>query len=123
MGVLKGYCAHDASLGKPAWKVEGGIGRAAALPYQVCNCFSQKAVARRSKPGYLAQVDWQQIVSLVIVGVAAGALLWGKFRPRKFSLQRDTHCGCASVNGSTPQSSIVFRARRGERPQITLKMK
>jgi hypothetical protein len=80
-------------------------------------------VARGSKPAYRLKVNWQQIVSLVIVAAAAGALLWGKFRPRKFSLQRDTHCGCASPGESGPRNSIVFRARRGERPQITVKMK
>jgi hypothetical protein len=68
-------------------------------------------------------MDWQQMVSLGIVGVTAAVLLRSKLRPRKFSLQRDTHCGCSSANQSAPQSSMVFRARRGERPQITIKMK
>ncbi|HEX4645159.1 MAG TPA: hypothetical protein VH598_06075 [Verrucomicrobiae bacterium] len=73
--------------------------------------------------GYVDAVDWQQIVSLAIVGLSAALLLRSKFRPRKFSLQRDTHCGCAPVGRSAPQNSIVFRARRGERPQVVVKMK
>jgi hypothetical protein len=62
-------------------------------------------------------------MSLVVVGVTAGLFLRSSLKPRKFSLERDTHCGCASASQSTPQSSIVFRARRGERPQIIVKMK
>jgi energy-coupling factor transporter ATP-binding protein EcfA2 len=73
--------------------------------------------------GYVASMDWQQAVSLGIVSAAAALLFWGKFRPRKFNFKAQTHCGCAPVNKSTPQNSIVFRARRGERPQITVKMK
>ena len=72
---------------------------------------------------YVGFVDWQKMVSLGIVGVAAAALLWSKFRPRKFSLERDTHCGCSPASQSNPQSSMVYRARRGEKPQIIVKMK
>jgi hypothetical protein len=72
---------------------------------------------------YVKSVDWQQIVSLAIVGITAAVLLWSKFRPRKFSLQKDTHCGCPSPGQAASQSSMIFRARRGERPQILVKMK
>jgi len=64
-------------------------------------------------------VDWQQITSLLIVAVTAGIFLRARFRRRKFRFERDTHCGCAGQ--SRPQSSIVFRARKGERPQIIVK--
>jgi hypothetical protein len=67
-------------------------------------------------------VDWQQTVSLIIVAGAAGALLWSRFGRRKFSFQRDTHCGCSTASQST-QNSIVFRARKGEPPQVLVKMK
>jgi hypothetical protein len=67
-------------------------------------------------------MDWQQMVSLGIVGIAAFLLLRARFAPRKFSLQHDTHCGCSSPGQSAPQSSIVFRARRGQRPEIVVKM-
>jgi hypothetical protein len=72
---------------------------------------------------YLATMDWQQLVSLTIVSAAAVLLLRGRFRPRKFSFQRATHCGgCAHAN-SVPQHTIIFRARKGERPQMVIKPK
>jgi hypothetical protein len=68
-------------------------------------------------------MDWQQLVSLAIVGVAAAGLLWSRFRRRKFSFERNTHCGCAAGREAMPQHSIVFRARKGERPEVVIKMK
>ena len=68
-------------------------------------------------------MDWQQLVSLVVVASAAVLLLGSKFRRRKFSFARDTHCGCAANQGSSPQSSIIFRARKGERAQVLVKMR
>ena len=68
-------------------------------------------------------MEWQQLVSLVVVASAAILLLGGKFRRRKFSFARDTHCGCAVGRGSSPQGSIVFRARKGERAQVVVKMR
>jgi len=71
----------------------------------------------------LSFVDWQQIVSLIVVAATAGALLWSRFRRRKFSFARDTHCGCSTAGQSSAQGSILFRARKGQRPQIVLKPK
>jgi len=68
-------------------------------------------------------MDWQQLVSLVVVASAAVLLLGSKFRRRKFSFERDRHCGCTANQGSAPQSSIVFRARKGERSQVLVKMR
>jgi hypothetical protein len=67
-------------------------------------------------------MDWQQLVSLAIVAITAVVLSRGKFRRRKFSFGHDTPCGCAASH-EVPQHSIVFRARKGERPQIIVKMK
>jgi hypothetical protein len=67
-------------------------------------------------------MDWQQLVALAIVGVTAGLLLWSRFRPRKFSFERDTHCGCAAGQ-SAPRYSVVFRARKGGRPEVIVRMK
>jgi len=72
---------------------------------------------------YLPIMDWQQLVSLMIVCAAAGLLLGGKLRRRKFSFERETHCGCAAASPSVLQNSIVFRARKGERPQVVVKMR
>ena len=68
-------------------------------------------------------MDWQQTVSLVVVASAAVLLVGSKFRRRKFSFERDTHCGCAAVQESSPQSSIVFRARKGQCPEVVVKMR
>jgi hypothetical protein len=66
-------------------------------------------------------MEWQQWVSLGIVAITAGLLARGRFHRRKFSFQRDTHCGCSANNASIGQSSVVFRARKGERPEILVK--
>jgi hypothetical protein len=72
---------------------------------------------------YACRVDWQQFVSLLVVAATAGALLWSRFRRRKFSFARDTHCGCSTTAQSPVQGSIIFRARKGERRQIVVKAK
>jgi hypothetical protein len=68
-------------------------------------------------------MDWQQLVSFAIVGTTAALLLRARFRPRKFSFQRDTHCGCSTTGSAAPQHSVIFRARKGERPQVLIKHK
>jgi hypothetical protein len=68
-------------------------------------------------------VDWQQIVSLAIVATAAAMLAAGKLRRPKFSFARVTHCGCSAVHQTSPGNSIIFRARKGERPQVVVKMR
>ena len=84
---------------------------------------TKKRSCAAGETGYVGSVDWQQMISLGIVGTAAGLLVRSKVRPRKFSLARDTHCGCSSPSQASPRSTMVFRARRGERPQIVVKMK
>lgn len=78
---------------------------------------------RRRIPGYVAGVNWQTVVSLMIVTLAVAGLLWGWLRRRKFSFARATHCGCSANEQSPNTSSIVFHARKGERPQIIVKNK
>jgi hypothetical protein len=68
-------------------------------------------------------MEWQQLVSLVIVASAAGLLVWSKVRRQKFSFERATHCGCAAVSPTASQSSIVFRARKGGRPEVHVRMR
>jgi len=68
-------------------------------------------------------MNWQQAVSLAIVIAVAGLFLWGHFRRRKFSFERDTHCGCSARGQAETKSSIVFHARKGERPEVVVKMK
>ena len=66
---------------------------------------------------------WQQAVSLAIVALVAGLFLRERFRRRKFSFERDTHCGCSAGGPVSAKSSIVFLARKGSRPEILIKMK
>ena len=66
---------------------------------------------------------WQQAVSLAIVALVAGLFLRERFRRRKFSFERDTHCGCSASGRSETKSSIVYRARKGERPEVVVKMR
>jgi len=72
---------------------------------------------------YVPSMDWQQMVSLSVVASAAILLLGSKFRRRKFSFERDTHCGCSALQECPSQSSIVFRARKGQRPEVRVKMR
>jgi hypothetical protein len=67
-------------------------------------------------------MDWQQLVSLMIVAGAAVMLLRGRARRGRFSFQNDTHCGCGTAR-SGYQHSIVFRARKGQRREVVVKMK
>jgi hypothetical protein len=68
-------------------------------------------------------MDWQQLVSLVVVASAVVLLVRSRFHRRIFSFERDTHCGCLSVQELSPQSSIVFHARKGARPEVVVKMR
>ena len=68
-------------------------------------------------------MEWQQLSALLIVALAAGLLVWGRLRPRRFQFDRDTHCGCGSTSGPVSRSSIVFHARKGEQPRVVVKMK
>jgi hypothetical protein len=68
-------------------------------------------------------MDWQQLVSLCIVVAAFVLLVGSKFRRGKFSFERETHCGCSASGQSSPQGSIVFRARKGQRPEVLVKMR
>ena len=70
-----------------------------------------------------AMMDWQQLVALLIVATAAALLVWGRLRRRKFKFGRDTHCGCTSTTNARSQPSIVFHARKGEKPRVLVKMK
>jgi hypothetical protein len=68
-------------------------------------------------------MNWQEIIALTIVASVVAAFAWARWRRRRFNFTRDTHCGCASPAHAAPGSSILYRARRGERPQVIVKMK
>jgi hypothetical protein len=67
-------------------------------------------------------MDWQQLASLAIVFTAAALLLRSKFQRPKLRLARNTPCGCAGSQ-SVPQHSVIYRARKGERPQIIVRQR
>jgi len=69
-------------------------------------------------------MDWQKFVALAVVAGVAGAFLARALcRRRKFSFARDTHCGCGSASQSGTGNSILFHARKGERPRVIVKMR
>lgn len=68
-------------------------------------------------------MDWQQALSLGIVIVTAVIFLSFALRRRKFSLKNGSPCGCGSAHSSAQQGSISFHARKGQRPEIIVKMK
>jgi hypothetical protein len=69
-------------------------------------------------------MDWQTYASLAVVAGTAGVFLARAWpRRRKFSLARDTHCGCGAAGQAGAGNSVVFRARKGERAQVIVKMK
>jgi hypothetical protein len=68
-------------------------------------------------------MDWQEATALAIVAATAGGFAWTRMRRRRFSFERDTHCGCAAQPASGAAGSILYRARKGERPKVIVKMK
>jgi len=67
-------------------------------------------------------MDWQQLLALLIVASTASLFLWGKLWKRKFSFEKDTHCGCGSSRGQIgPAQTIHFKARKGERPKVMVR--
>lgn len=68
-------------------------------------------------------MDWQQLVSLIIVGATAMGMLWIRLRRRKSVFERATACSGCAVNHQVPRHSVVFHARKGERPQVIVTLK
>jgi len=66
-------------------------------------------------------MDWQQVASLGIVAATAAVFARRRLRRRKFRFARGTPCGCSSPGQSVPANSIVYRAKKGERPQVLMK--
>jgi hypothetical protein len=74
--------------------------------------------------GYLVGMDWQRIAALAVVAGTAGVFLARAWpRRRKFSFERQTHCGCGTAGQAGARNSVVFHARKGRRPQVIVRMK
>ena len=67
-------------------------------------------------------MGWQEPVALSIVLVTAVILLWGRFRPRKVGFGSHGSCGCSGSSAAS-RPSVIYRARKGERPEVEYKMK
>ena len=102
-----------------------------ASPPADLECSAGKAGGERTEnsccgasiSGYVAAVDWQQAVSLGIVAATATILARPLLRRRKSSVARAMRCVCHSAAHATSASSIIYRARKGERPQVLVKLK
>jgi hypothetical protein len=69
-------------------------------------------------------MDWQRIAALAVVAGTAGAFVARAWpRRRKFSFERQTHCGCGTAGHAGAKNSVVFHARKGQRAQVIVKMK
>lgn len=70
-------------------------------------------------------MDWQEIAALTMVGATAAAFVWRKLRPPVLKFQRgslqDSHCGCSTASIASPRQTIIYRARRGQTPQVIVK--
>lgn len=67
-------------------------------------------------------MDWQQFAALGIVGVAAFLLLRSVLHRRKPGFSKDNPCGCSAVGINGSKASITVRSRKGELPQVIVKM-
>lgn len=86
-------------------------------------------VSRRQLPfglradcGYVLRMDWQQIAALAIVAVTGALFVRARLRRRKAKFPCDSGCGC-SGSTPTPGPSVTYHARKGERPEIIVKMR
>ncbi len=68
-----------------------------------------------------APMDWQQILALLVVGVAAFLLLRRFFRPRRPGLPCGQGCGCAGSPGVAPPAPVVYRARKAGSGRIRVR--
>jgi hypothetical protein len=82
-----------------------------------------ETICAKSARGYVSFMDWQPIATWAVSAGTAGIFLARAWpRRRKFSFQRETHCGCGGA-GDSGRQSVVFRARKGQRAQVIVKMK
>jgi len=67
-------------------------------------------------------MGWQDIAAFGIVAATASIFVWKTMQPRRALAggRRAGPCGCSSPT-TLPKQSIVFRARKGERPQIVVR--
>ena len=67
-------------------------------------------------------MDWQQIAALMIVAVTGALFVRARLHRRKGKLPCDSQCGCSNT-ANPPKETVVYHARKGERPEIIVKMR
>ncbi|MCU0771988.1 MAG: hypothetical protein MUE94_09525 [Verrucomicrobia bacterium] len=67
-------------------------------------------------------MDWQQGIALLMVGLTAALFLraWRRRAGARFGC--GSQCGCDRAQTSPPRGSVIYRARKGERPQIITRL-
>ncbi len=65
-------------------------------------------------------MDWQQAIALGIVATTAGTFLVTSLRKKRTP---GCGCGCPAAAGSPKGPAITLRAKRGERPQVVVKLR
>lgn len=65
-------------------------------------------------------MDWQQAIALGIVALTA-TLFLARLGRRKKGL--GCGCGCAAAAGTPEKSSLLLRARKGQRREVVVKMR
>ncbi|MBK9137970.1 MAG: hypothetical protein IPM17_04305 [Verrucomicrobia bacterium] len=68
-------------------------------------------------------MDWQQVIALLIVGGTVGAIVWRGWKRRRGGAAGACPGGGCGCGGATSQDKprIIYRARKGQRPEIILK--
>jgi hypothetical protein len=83
-----------------------------------------ETICATAATGYVSTMDWQKIAALAVVAGTVGVFLTRAWpHRRKFSFERQTHCGCGSAALAAAGHSVVFHARKGERARVIVKMK
>jgi hypothetical protein len=66
-------------------------------------------------------MDWQQVTALSVVVLTAGLFGLARWRrSRKARLPCDSGCGCGS-QAAPPRETVIYHARKGQRPEIIVK--
>jgi hypothetical protein len=89
-------------------------------PYKLA-VFRGIAACNVGETAYVQGMDWQQSAALTIVGITALSFAASWWRSRNQPRHAKVCCGGASRRNS-PQGRIIYRARKGHRPEIIVKM-
>ncbi len=65
-------------------------------------------------------MDWQQTGALLIVATTVLAFAWVRIRRHRVN---SSHCGCGGKTSNETPPGTVLRGRKGERPQLIVKLK